>query len=74
MATKYDWSEQPETVQWIATDEDGFAMPYQEMPYIHELFPKEWFGEVSLDGVCFFPQENPYKGDWRDSLEQRPTN
>lgn len=63
MKTKYDWSNVPSEVKWIATDSDGYAFGYKEKPY--------------NGGWCWYAL-NPkyikqqYQGNWKDSLEERP--
>ena len=69
--SKYDWSNVPSEVKWIATDESGFAHGYKSEPitgYLHRGF---WYYASSANFVLF-PSENPFKGHWRDSLEERP--
>lgn len=70
--TKYDWSKVPHWVNWIHTDEGGFAFGSKGKPlrgYLHSGF---WYGggkEVFL----FWPRENRFnETNWRESLEERP--
>ena len=70
--SKYDWSNVPNEVKWIATDADDWAWGWIEKPV-----PKgrEWLTPAGFDGIyCKFylkPENNTFKGDWRDSLEER---
>ena len=71
--SKYDWTNVPDEVNWIATDEDGWAWGWIEEPV-----PKgrEWLTPDGYYGIyCEFylkPENNPFNGDLRDSLEERP--
>lgn len=71
MDTKYDWSKVPACDKWIATDADGYAFAWKLEP---EIIGEEWNSTVrgSLGIHWLEPHENQYKGNWRDSLEQRP--
>lgn len=71
MATKYDWSNVPPEVKWISTDINDFANGHIEKP---ELINGYGFWSNSDPDFCITPDDNPYQGDWRESLEQRPTN
>lgn len=71
MGTKYDWSSVPAEVNWIATD------GYSGIPWGYENKPRridECFVEMNRDEwpVSVHQIVTPYKGDWKDSLEQRP--
>lgn len=71
--SKYDWIGVPKEVKWIATNEGGFAHGHKWKPiagYLHRGF---WYMGGSTEFVLF-PRENPFKGDWRDSLEERPND
>ena len=69
---KYDWTNVPKDENWIATDEDGNAFGWVTEPYIEDGEP-EWNTCESYIGNHFISAENnPFKGDWRDSLEERP--
>ncbi|HFG2460125.1 TPA: hypothetical protein ACGGC0_003729 [Acinetobacter baumannii] len=68
MRTKYDWSEIPPEVQFMATDFDGWAFGYKSEP---ERLATEFSGDLFY-GVAVLPYNNIYEGDWKDSLEQRP--
>lgn len=71
MKTKYDWSNVPKSVNWIATDDyRNMAWGYINKPVLKsETFcttgKNEW--PVSIHQFV-----NPYEGDWKDSLEERP--
>lgn len=68
METKYDWSGVSEHITHIATDSDGWAFGYKSEP---EISGNEFDGEVVF-GFAIQPRNNTFKGNWRDSLEQRP--
>lgn len=60
---KYDWSNVPSHIMWIAKDADGYAFGYMNKPY--------------NGGWCWYAQNPEYikqtfKGNWQDSLEERP--
>lgn len=65
--SKYDWSKVPAEINWIATDKDGFARGHKKEPVIDH--PREWHSDQYYDypiiGIG-------YKGNWKDSLEERP--
>ena len=67
MKTKYDWSNVPKWVKFIATDSNGNTNGYEERikPYIilDDMFVGGRY--VSLDVNTLFD-------DWRESLEERP--
>ncbi|ENT2599824.1 hypothetical protein [Acinetobacter baumannii] len=69
--TKYDWSKIPDDVNWVATNENGFAWGYEGKPVSGWLHSGFWYlgGDK---GLVYWPYENPYKGEWRESLEKRP--
>ena len=62
--SKYDWSNIPPEVNWIATDSDGDVFGYLEKP---EIGVYMWFGSKSelLD-------LKPFPTHWKESLEERP--
>lgn len=67
---KYDWSNIPDLIRWIATDEDGQSFGYPNQPYQESFLGKgRWNNEkyvpLRLGNIG-------YKGDWRESLELRP--
>ncbi len=63
MGTKYDWSDVPAEVNWIAQDQDGYVYGYSIKPYVGA---KQWY---ALKPTLI---EQKYDGYWDDSLEQRP--
>lgn len=69
MKTKYDWSGVPAKVKWIATDNDGYAWYWETKP---EIVGGEWLAIKSYVGDFINIENNPFKGDWKDSLEERP--
>ncbi len=69
---KYDWMYIPLEIKWVSTDSDGWKYYHTEKPYIDEdCFVSE---ENNYDGYveCLEPRNNEYKGDWKESLEERP--
>lgn len=69
--SKYDWSGVPNDVQWIATDKDGVSNGFCDEP------SPDGSGLWCVDEnftVIDLPQGfvDIFKGDWRDSLEERP--
>lgn len=60
---KYDWSNVPDNVQWIATDSNGAVFGYVEKPYNGGFY---WY---ALNPKYINQQ---YQGNWRESLEERP--
>lgn len=71
MKTKYDWSNVPNKVKWIATDADGYAWHWHEKP---EIIGDEWIAVKAHVGDFIDKADNPYKGNWQDSLEERPND
>lgn len=67
---KYDWSNVPKEVKWIATDSDGALCGYSNKP---RRFSKTWntYYCGSFVAHSFLP---PFKGNWQDSLEERPND
>lgn len=69
MSTIYDWSKIPDEVKSIATDSDGQAYGFGCVARLGAI-EGLWYP------LCFIieipPHENPFQGDWRESLEQRP--
>lgn len=65
---KYDWSNVPSHIMWIATDYDGAVFGYMGM---HNNSDSDfmWYGvgAISLE-------LDPYQGNWQDSLEDRPND
>ena len=71
MKTKYDWSNVPDEVTWIATDSNGIVFGYDVAPVAMD------FGKLmAYDSLfLYYPHTGwmqPFKGNWRESLEQRP--
>lgn len=70
---KYNWSLIPEHVKYMATDEDGMACGWLAEPQImgnawrHQSHLSAFFNINSRNNYL-----NHYRGDWKDSLEQRP--
>lgn len=70
MKTKYDWSDVPLKVNWIATDSNGNVFGYDIKPKM-----MEYGNFMHVSDFLYFPKSNwisPYKGNWMDSLEERP--
>lgn len=70
LARKYDWSVIPAHVNFMATDEDGMACGWLVEPHI---VGNAWRNQSHLS--AFFnltKRQNPFRGDWKDSLEKRP--
>ena len=68
--SKYDWTSVPNDVNWIATDSSGSVFGYDVEPEY-----KEWGKFMHCTDFLYFPHKNwiePFNGDWRDSLEERP--
>ena len=67
--TRYDWSDAPEWVRFIATDKDGEVWAYQNKPFRERL---SWHPD---GGDCWLVSNLPSyceQSDWKDSLEERP--
>lgn len=68
--SKYDWTDVPKEVNWIATDSNGVVFGYSSMP------EKKDFGKfMHTSDFLYFPHNGwmpAYHGDWRESLEERP--
>lgn len=56
-------------MKWIATDADGYAWHWHTKPKIEG---NEWITRKSYVGDFISIDDNPYKGNWQDSLEERP--
>lgn len=69
-----DWSKLPEWAQWVAMDYDGEWFAFFGRPIIHEGY-SEWVKDKGQEDepFCEFFFAQPHPGDWRDSLQQRPT-
>lgn len=69
--TRYDWSKAPEWAQWAATDKNGVTHFYEIAPYLEDDFD-EWLTQYKYKRSpepCILD----HSGDWRDSLERRPS-
>ena len=74
MKTKYDWSGVPKDTRYIATEAVGYAHGWNGEPpkYIDDEIG--WIGEKSkITAFMLHPYLNPIKGNWQDSLEERPS-
>lgn len=71
--SKYDWSNVPSDVNFIATDGDGWAWGWVDNP--HPIGTNEWLTVAGNGLFCEFfikPESNTFNGNWQDSLEERP--
>ena len=68
MKTKYDWSNVPKNVNWIATDSTGYKSHHEEKP---KPISGDWF-DCSARGCFDYFDSSEFKGYWKDSLEERP--
>ncbi|EHU2485666.1 hypothetical protein A0141_RS15600 [Acinetobacter baumannii] len=66
---KYNWATVPPEVNWIATDEDGWAYGFIGQPKLRES--NGFWSPVDF-AVSIPKEKNSFKGDWRESLEKRP--
>lgn len=66
--TKYDWSNVPSRIKFIATDKNGIKSYFELKP---EIFLEGWIDETE-DGYFSINQDSEFKGNWQDSLEERP--
>lgn len=62
MKTKYDWSGVPEHIKIITTDDNGSVTGFSN-PFTYN---GKWCCSFTLVNV------SPFKGNWQDSLEERP--
>lgn len=68
--TLYDWSKIPEHVKAMATDEDGMACGWLVPPHI---VGNAWRNQSHLSAHFYLTNcQNPFRGDWKQSLELRP--
>ena len=67
MNPKYDWSNVPEYINYLATEPCGWAFGYKEKPTIVGCGFEGEFSHYLLK-----PNEHDFNGDWQDSLEERP--
>ena len=68
---KYNWSNVPDNIKYIATSEDGFAFGYESKPisgYLHSGF---WYGGGEPKLVLWSDENQFNSSNWRYSLEGR---
>lgn len=65
--SKYDWSNVPKEVKWIARDDDGWVCHFSKKP---RLIHGQWLDNTK-QGYLNTYSTNEFKG-WQDSLEERP--
>lgn len=65
-----DWNQAPHDAKYYAIDENMGAHWYRTKPIISQLFDDQWIGG-GYDQNIKAPSFN-YKGDWKDSLRERP--
>ena len=65
--SKYDWSNVPERIKWMAFDEFGDVRGFVEKPRLNGNF---WIDEI----YPYYFESNLVAPDcnWRESLEERP--
>jgi hypothetical protein len=68
---KYDWKKVPKGFDWVATTSKGYAFAHRGKPISGWLGHGFWYGGGDSEFI-YWPKENPFNGDWRESLEQRP--
>lgn len=66
---KYDWSNVPKEVKWIATDFYGGILGFEEKPKIFKYAGWGHLGETPFHVI-----KQTFKGNWQDSLEERPND
>ena len=64
MKTKYDWSGVPLEIIALTTSKNGVVRGYSK-PI---MTGNQWSVSYIIDGM------QPFKGDWRESLEERPND
>lgn len=70
--SKYDWSKVPDHVNWIATNERGYAFGTPSKPIRGYLYTGFWYGGWEQEFILW-PSENKFnESNWRYSLEERP--
>lgn len=73
---KYNWTYIPLEIKWVSSDSDGWKFYHIEKPTI-DIDQGGWFAEEAncYEGYveCLEPRHNEYQGDWKDSLEERPS-
>ncbi len=71
---KYNWSLIPEHVKYMATDQDGTACGWLVEP---KIMGNAWRHQSHLSAYFYIHSKNNhlnhFRGDWKDSLEQCPT-
>ena len=68
---KYNWSNVPENIKWIATNESGVAFGYESEPisgYLHRGF---WYGGGESSFLLWAYENQFNSSNWRYSLEGR---
>lgn len=71
--TIYNWAEIPAEVKFMATDSYGWAFGWSGKPKKHGKYWNSGVHDLlTMPGAVLNPKENPFRGDWRESLEQRP--
>lgn len=69
--TKYDWSQAPDWVQWIATDKNGIVFGFTHAPIVN--YELNFWECVNVDEEYDnLKSVKPYIGDWMFSSEKRP--
>lgn len=71
----YNWAEIPAEVKFMTTDADGWAEGHSEEP-IKRIHAGFWIMNTAINEANFHihPNKNPFRGDWRESLEARPVH
>ena len=70
--SKYDWTNVPNEVEWIATNEQGYAFGTPSKPISGWLHTGFWYGGGEQEFILW-PHQNKFnETNWRDSLEERP--
>lgn len=64
--SKYDWTNVPSDVKWIATGEDGKAYGFDYKPYVNKKWISVYQGFQRALAI------QPFVGEIIDSLEERP--
>lgn len=74
MKTKYDWSGVPKEVKWIATDEDlnSWGFVTNDKPFVGGEDGDQWTSNYFAHS-CKHVGFRIFKGNWQDSLEERPS-
>lgn len=71
--TIYNWADAPTAANHCVTDKQGIAWWWhgkpKKMQWGWNAFNKSFPMRIAY-GVC----ENPFRGDWRESLEARPVH